>query len=219
MKIGPMEPFEIDKIIKDKLLESNDLHKHEMDSAKPFVWSAIQNKTREKRTLTWVHLAAAVVILMISFSFVLYGIQRGHKNEMKQLSYKIDQLQQDYLSQAELLQTKDTQVSSLGGELKKVELQLTELRQQKPLSQKETFVYKTDTVYHKQIEYITVVSDPVEPAEIGFDPLVNHPEQTGIAKVQVNEMDDAIFPSYSVKSTNQASETIKLKFGSFTAKN
>ncbi len=217
MKIEPMEPFDIDNIIKNKLRESNDLHSHEMDSAKPFVWSAVQNQIG-KSTLTWVHLAAAIVLVVLSFSFVLYYIQKGRKNEIELLSNKVDQLQKDYLSQAALLQTKDTQVASLGNELKNVELQLTDLQKQ-PLSQKETFVYRTDTIYVKQVEYITIVSGHDEPMEIVSDPLEEQSEQLAMTKVPEIKTDDAIFPSYSNPRNKQTSESIKLKFGSFTAKN
>ncbi len=80
-----MEPMDIDNIIKNKLQESSDLHTHEMDSAKPFIWSAVQNQIL-KRSITWYHLAAAIVMLMVSFSFVLYSIQNRHNKEINLLS-------------------------------------------------------------------------------------------------------------------------------------
>ncbi len=209
-----MEPIDIDEIFRKKLLENNDLHKHEMDSAKPFVWSAVQNNIGRSRSLTWYHLAAAILLLMISFSFVLYNVQKGHNNEMNLLSDKIDQLQKNHLSQAEFLQTKDIEVESLEIELKNVELKLTNLMQQKTLPQMETYVYRTDTVYLKQLEYITI-STPVESKETTVDVLESIANQKEIAYVQ--EMDDIIFPSYSSRGNGPQSETIKFKFGSLSA--
>lgn len=218
MKTGSMEPIDIDNLIKNKLLETNERHQHEMDLAKPFIWSAVQNKIGKKSSLTWYHLAAAVVILMISFSFVLYSVQKGHTNEMELLSDKIDQLQRDYSSQATMIQTKDSQVTTLGSELRNVELKLADLQLQKPLSQKEVFVYQTDTVYLKQVKYITTIAYPDEPEEKDIVPSVEQTELIGIAQVQQDQMDDAIFPSYSSQRNSQPSETIKIKFGSFTVK-
>ncbi len=212
-----MEPKDIDKIIKAKILESDELHKHEMDSAKPFVWTAVQNQINRKRSLRWYHLAAAILLLMISFSFVLHRIQKGHKNEMSMLSNRIDQLQSNYLMQVDLLQSKDTEIESLGNELEYVGLQLTDIQQQKPLLLHETIVHRTDTVYLKQIEYITRVSDPVESKEIATDAFVDQTEQMETGKVQEIK-DDVIFPSYSKLDTKQEAETIKFKFGSFIAR-
>lgn len=209
-----MEPIDIDKIFRNKLLESNDLHKQEMESAKPFVWSAVLNKIEKSRSLTWYHLAAAVVLLMISFSFVLYNIQKGYNNEINLLSNKIDQFQKNHLSQLEFLQTKDIEVESLEIELKNVELKLSNLMQQKTLPQRETYVYRTDTVYLKQLEYVTI-STPIESEESNGDTLVNMTDRTAVAKVQ--EMDDIIFPSYSSRGNRPQPETIKLKFGPLSA--
>jgi len=207
-----MEPVEFDRIIQNKLSEGNDLHEREMEKAKPFIWAAIQNKIGRKRSLTWIHLAAAVTLLMISFTFVIYRIQNGHQSEINALSNKIDQLQGSYLTQEDLLGKKDSQVEALRDDLQHVELQLSNLQQKKP--QKETIIYRTDTVYLKQVEYITTVSDPVKPDRILET--VDLPEKTEITNVELNDTDGTIYPSYSYRSTK--SETIKLKFGSFAEK-
>ncbi len=218
MKRAPMEPFDIDNIVREKLQESNDLHTHEMESAKPFVWSAVQNQIGWRRSLTWVHLAAAVVLLMIGFSFILFSVQKGHKKEIELLSEKIDQMQTYYVSQEKQLRSKDTQVAFLGNELKNVKIQLADMQHMEPLTQKETIVYRTDTVYLKQVEYITAVSDPTEAKEITIGTVAEQPEQVETAKVQERETDDVIFPSYSNQGNRPPSETIKFKFGPFVAR-
>ena len=211
-----MEPYDIDKIIKGKLNESNDLHSHEMDSAKPFIWSAIQNKIDRNRPLTWLHLAAAVVLLLLSFSFILYTVQNGHKNEISHLSDKIDQLQARYLSQEELLLTKNTKVESLGNELREVEFQLADLYKENPISIKETIVYRIDTIYLNQIKYVTKASDQIQPIDINLDVKENQAALVEVRKKEDGEMDDIIFPTYSSQeNSKQSSESIKLKFGSF----
>lgn len=213
-----MEPFDIDKIIKNKILESSDLHNHELTSAKPFVWSEVQNQIKRKNSLKWYHLAAAIAFLIIGFSMILHNIQKQHRHEIEKLSAKIDQTQNNYLSQAELLNIKNNQVESLRKKLNNLELRLVYLQKQKPLSQKETIVYLTDTVYLKQVEYITSVSDPVESEEIATSALENQWEQTETDKQKEVETDDVIFPSYSNQGNRQQSETIKFKFGSITVR-
>lgn len=211
-----MEPNEIDNIIRNKLQESSDLHRPEMDSAKPFVWSAVHNQIVGKQSLTWYHLAAALALLLIGFSFVLYQIQTGHRNQIDLLSNKVDQLQQNYSSQVNLLQTKETQVESMGKELRNIELQLTDLQQQESIVKKETIVFRTDTVFIKQVEYINNTPDPMEMKVVSTSTIQDPDEQEEIVTAQESSRDDAIFSNYSYPGNRQQSETIKFKFGSFT---
>lgn len=207
-----MEPSDIDKIIKGKLHESNDTHNQEMDSAKPFVWSAIQQELEKKKSLSWYHLAAAILFLLLSFTFIFYSIQQNHDNEMVLLSDRIDQLQKNYHEQLDILNSKDAEVKLLANELRDVELQLSGLEQMKPISQKEILVYRTDTVYVKQVEYITSISNPVIPMEKTIDFDLEKSEQLAQAEKQQNEIDEVIFPSFVSQGKKQKSETIKVKF-------
>ena len=213
-----MEPFDIDNIIKNKLKESNDLHAHEMESAKPFVWSAIQRQIDSRKSLTWVHLAAAVVLLMISFSFILFSIQNGHRQEMEQISIKVDQLQKDYMTQAELLHVKNRQVESLDYELKNVEVQLTKLEDNKPLIQRETIIHQVDTVFIKQVEYITAIPAPKGEDEITMNIPVKASQQMETVEFQEMEVDDVIFPSSTNLAKNGQAESIQIKIGLFIAR-
>ena len=219
MKKELMEPYDIDNIIKGKLKESRDLHSHEMDAAKPFIWSAIQKKIDKKRPLAWYHLAAAVILLLLTFSFIMYTAQKSHKNEISQLSVKIDQLQARYLSQQELLQTKNTEVESLGNELREVEFQLADLHNEEPLSIKETIVYRVDTIYLNQIKYITRASDQIQTKDINPEIKENQAGRVEVSRIEDEEMDDIIFPTYSSEqNSKQSSESIKLRFGSFAVR-
>lgn len=211
-----MEPKDIDNIIRGKVLESSDLHEQEMDSAKSFIWTKVQNKTSRKRLLTWYHLAAAIILLLVCFSFVFYIIQERHNNEMSLLSKKIDLLQKNHVSQEKLLKSKDQEMESLGDELKQVEQKFTSMLQQKPLAQKETLVYRTDTVYLKQIEYITAVTDPINSKEISANKTGMYPRQHEDTKEK--EIDEAIYPSKLNMGKTQQSEPIVFKFGSLTAR-
>jgi len=207
-----MEPGDFDKLIKSSLKGENSIHSNEMDKAKPFVWAAVQNNLKSSSSLRWYHLAAAILLLMISFSFILFGVQENHKNEISLLSKKIDQLQDQYQSRDNLLQTKNDEVETLASELKIVESQLTEMQADRLLKQRETILYRTDTVYLKQVEYITTVADPVIPNEIMSVPEENPGEQQ-LTKAGSDEweIDDAIYPSVA-SSKKQKSESIKFKF-------
>ena len=213
-----MEPFDIDKIVKNKLEKSHDLHAHEMESAKPFVWSAIQNQIGGRKSLTWYHLAAAVVLLMISFSFILFSIQKGRHQEIEQLSDKIDQLQKDYVTQAELLQYKNTQVESQRYELKNMEVRLTNIQENKPAAQSEKIVHQVDTVYIKQIEYITKIQNfNDENKLVMFEP-IEMAIQTEKSDKQEPDIDDMIFPSRRNPEKSRQAESIQIKMGSFLAR-
>lgn len=207
-----MEPTDIDKLLRAKLEETSDVHQQEMDAAKPFIWSAVQKNVNNGHSLSWYHLAAAVILLLISFTFIFVNVQKSHDHEMVLLSNKIDQLQQNYLVQLEEINSKNTAVSLLASELKNVELKLSDLNQEKPIAHKETIVYRTDTVYLKQIEYITTVSNPVMQNEDMVISEEGEIEQLAKAENLENEIDDAIYPSFASQGKKQKSETIKLKF-------
>ncbi len=213
-----MEPIDIDKIIRDKIVEGSDLHEQEMDSAKPFVWATVQNNIGKKKLLTWYHLAAAIILLLVCFSIVLYDIQEKHTDEIRLLSDKIDLLQKNHVSQADLVKSKDQEVESLGNELKQVQQKFTNLAQQKPIAQKETFVYRTDTVYLTQIEYITAIVDPVEPKEVATHKKEEQTELVESTYLPEREIDEAIYPSKLKMGKRQQSEPIVFKFGSLTAR-
>ena len=213
-----MEPFDIDKIIKNKLEQDSEIHAHEMESAKPFVWSAIQNQIGSRKSLTWYHLAAAVILLMISFSFILLGIQKEYHQEIAQLSTKVDQLQKDYVTQAELLQYKNTQVESQGYELKNMEVRLTNLQENKPAAQSEKIVHQVDTVYIKQIEYITKIPDSNDENKLMKGEQIEMAIQTEKTDKQESNIDDMIFPSTRNAEKSEQAESIQIKMGFFLAR-
>ena len=211
-----MEPLDIDKIIREKLQESNDLHKHQMDSAKPFIWGAVQQKVTAKRVITWYNLAAAVALLMIIFSFILYSIQQQYRQQIDLLANKLDQMQQSYVSQTEALHTKDTQAELLATKIGQMEQMLAGLQAEQPLNPKEVVIYRTDTVYIKQVEYIKATPDFTHSQGLIAEIAEESPKREETAILPEIETDDVIFLSSSNLSRNQPSESIKLKFGPFS---
>ena len=206
-----MEPFDFDEIVRQRLNEDIDLHQHEIESSKPFVWSAIQDKIRMSRTLKWYHLAAAVVILLISFSFILINVQQGHNREMQLLSDKVDDIRINYESQGELIRAKELQVLNLTNELEDVEIQLTDLQNTDPVVT-ERIVYQVDTIYMKEIEYITVATE-LPPEE------TQSPDNQDIVENQTEiETDLEIFPTFYTRRTEPPGENLKVKFGPFSSK-
>jgi len=207
-----MEPTDIDKLLKAKLQESSNIHRQEMDVAKPFVWSAIQKNISNGHSLRWYHLAAAFILLLISFVFVLQNVQKSHENEMVLLSQKIDQLQQHYVAQETALQSKDQELGTLMDELKNVELKLNDIQHQQPEISRETIVYRTDTVVVKQIEYITRNPNPVIAMETSSDNQKTRAENIEPNNKRNTSVNYAIYPSMASQNRNQKSETIKVKF-------
>jgi len=213
-----MEPFDMDEIIKRKLQESNDSHQQQINAARPVVWEGIRRNISRRPALRWYHLAAAVVLLLLSFSFILYRVQQAHQQEILQLAGKFDQIQKNYQAQITQLQTKSKEVETLGNQLQRVELQLGNLQQQTPPPVKETVVYRTDTVYVTQVKYITVPTDPEDGKEV-ITKADEEPAQQVVAnEARQMKTDDAIFTSSSNRRSAPASETLKLKFGSFAQK-
>ncbi len=201
-----MEPAEFDKIIQEKLSENNELHAHDIESSKPFVWSAVQRQTGKRPALRWYHLAAAVVLMVISFAFVLNNVQKSYSSKVDLLSERIEGLQENYHTQEEQIKVKNREMASLGNELRDVEKQLVTLKNQPDV---ETIIYQTDTVYIKQVEYVTVVKhEPAVNVEV-----VKSVETEMLPEIKT-QTEKVIYPSYSYASKNKT-ETLKLKFGTF----
>ncbi len=212
-----MEPFEMDKIIREKLQHKPDMYRKEMDEAKPFVWSAIQHQINGKHSPTWKHLAAAILVLFISFTFIIIKFNQRHKAEIIALTEKVDLMQREHQSEKEALQSKITQMSQLTDPPMLAESNLTEEVQANPGIQKEIVVYRTDTVYIKQVEYITTTSQPLPTSEPAVETAANDSELL-VTQVRENKKEDVIFPAERIRSEAQDSETIKLRFAAFTAR-
>ncbi|GJM30722.1 MAG: hypothetical protein DHS20C17_33570 [Cyclobacteriaceae bacterium] len=206
-----MEPSDFDKLVKEKLQQNRDLYRNERETAKPFIWSAIQTRIA-KNTMIWSHLAAAMVLLLVGISLVFYLNKRTYQKEMVALSQKVGKLQENYQAQLLLLQVKEAQVDSLTDKLKNIAQPLIDL------PQKERIIYKTDTVFVKQIEHITTVSIPEPPNENMLNDTVIQTKPAQSAISQQREIDDLIYPNYSSLSGKQKQETLKFKLGSFTAR-
>jgi len=207
-----MKPNEIDSIIRSKLQENDGFYDHEIAAAKPFIWAAIRNKITRTGLITWHHLAAAMVLLFIVFSFIFNSMRQEHQRELDVLSDKIDQLQKINNARGMITEAKETQIASLENQQRYSAIQLDELTQKSP-TEVPTILYHTDTVYINTVELIPTV------AEINTQP--DH-YQAYIESVPVEvlktEMDDVIYPDFSSQGSKQPTETINFKFGPFTAR-
>jgi len=207
-----MKPNEIDSIIRSKLQENDSFYDHEIAAAKPFIWAAIRNKITRTGLITWHHLAAAMVLLFVVFSFIFNSLREEHQRELDVLSDKIDQLQKINNARGMISEAKETQIASLDNQLRYSAIQLDELTQESP-TEAPTILYHTDTVYINTVELIPTV------AEIN-----THPDhyQAYIESVPVEilkpEMDDVIYPDFYSQGSKQPTETINFKFGPFTAR-
>jgi len=207
-----MKPNEIDSLIRSKLQENDSFYDHEMAAAKPFIWAAIRNKITRTSLITWHHLAAAMILLFMVFSFIFNSLRLEHQRELDILSDKIDQLQRINNDRGMISEAKETQIASLENQLRYSAIQLDELTHE---SQTEvpTRLNHTDTVYINTVELIPTV------AEINTHPDHYQAYMESVpVEVLKTEMDDVIYPDFSNQGNKQRIETIHVKFGSFTAR-
>jgi len=212
MKKEDMKPNEIDALIRSKLQENDNFYDHEMAAAKPFIWAAIRNKITKTGSIAWYHLAAAMVLLFMIFSFIFNSLRQEHQRELDVLSDKIDQLQKINNDRGSNSEAKETQIASLENQLQYSAIQLDELTRESQ-TEVQTILYHTDTVYINTVELISTV------AEINTHPdhyqAYVESEPAGVSKT---EMDDMIFPDFSNQGNKQRIESIHVKFGSFAAR-
>ena len=212
MKENIMEPSDIDKIIKGKLTEvgAKNVHRHEMDQAKPFVWSAVQNNLSQKKALRWYHLAAAILLLLIGFGFGFNEIQKNHQGEIALLHEQLRAIKTQNDDQILLLGQKELELQKVADQLQSVELQLANLEESSLVIAPEKVLYRTDTVIIKQVEYV--------PAPNQGSLIVNHTVQTDKTEenismeIEADNIEKAIYPSYTRNSRTPRSENMKVKF-------
>lgn len=206
-----MEPSDIDDLFKVKLEEAHDTHHREMMDGKPFVWSAVQKNMDKTLSLNWYQLAAAVLLVLIGTYIFTMPLKKQNK-EVALLSQKVDLLQHNYLAQHELLLSKNKEVQSLVAELKNVEQILTELAEERQIAQKKVIIYRTDTIYQKQIEYITVVPDTIIQYKDYKTLEETQVTKYAIAEISNQDIDNEIYPSFASRNKDQKVERIKVKF-------
>jgi hypothetical protein len=207
-----MEPSDFDDIIKGKFEQDNDLYSNEIEHSKPYVWTAIQqNLIADKAPIRWHHLAVAVILLFICTSFVIYLIQQQHHKEMNQLAKSMNVMNSNYLAQSKQLQQKEEQ-------LKCLEVDIQSLKQDNKFNSKKDlivsephYVYLTDTIYVKQIKYITQIEnrDTLDASLANNDTIIDK------ESIKPNQM---IYPVYKTsKSIKEESENLKVKINSFAS--
>lgn len=206
-----MEPSEFDQLIRDKISGDHNRHSERIARSKPILWDELQ-KGKEKKAFVfnW-YAAAAVILLLICFSFAFLSMQNQHSKELQALSQKIDLLQQDYGSQTKALQYKDLELSTLCNELDQLESSLYKVKNQLPSPIQTIFVSKVDTVYIREIEYIATQI----PSSLKTDSTTTTP----LASKNVNENSSPavktsknIYPSFAKQSNKQAENSSAIKF-------
>ena len=222
-----MEPSDFDNLIRQKMQEPTDLHQEEMEKAKPFVWYAVQDRVNQKPMLRWYHLAAAVVLLFAGFSWIVFYLQKGHEQEIANLSSEMQQLKTVYANQSSQSQLKDNQVQLLECELEEVSQQLAQLENQTVAQStfKSQIIYQTDTVFVKQVEYVTVYKER-ETMQPNMDSLKDailsdNNELMANAETDTNKQnatksrDNLIFARSSKNTSSTNNPDLKVRLGGF----
>jgi hypothetical protein len=164
MATGHMEPFDFDKLIKEKVEEQGNLHSQSAEQARHGIWMNIQEDIKGRKFISWYHLAASIAFLLISFSIVLILVQKRYLNENQELLTKMENLQKEYVIGMNALSEKEKEITGLKTNVDLLEGQLSELEvnnSQQPELPVSTVIYKTDTVYVRTIEYVAYT--PEEP--------------------------------------------------------
>lgn len=217
-----MEPFEIDDIIRNKVNQASKRDSSESNKAKPFVWASVRSNLDHRSGLRWYHLAAAVVLLLLSFAFLEIRSQKQHQQEMASLSQQIEELRNTYEGQLAVITEKEAEVLVLRSDLHSLEQQLENLETTSEPQIQERILVKTDTVYVKQVEYIQLASIEAEPKLLDESlPDTSATEEDSIAnKTEKSKTTDSeIFPSLAQKQAiEDEEESVKFRFGSFVTK-
>ena len=195
-----MEPSDFDSFIKSTLQNSTDLHKREREAAKPFIWSAV-HYGMASRSLNWKHLAAAMLILLIGFSWIFQMNRNSHQLELNQLNEKIVALQEEYQKQLMSAKPATPLVNHTPP---------TELPGEERIVYRIDTIYQVDTVIVRLKEFVSVPDPTANQSDLKFTADTMEPDKT--------QIDEVIYPLYTDQGVRDKSESIQFKFGSFTAR-
>ena len=155
-----MEPYDFDKLIRDRVLDEGNLHSREASNARQGIWMDIQDRVKKNPAfISWYHLAASILLLIVGFSIILFKVQNHYKSENETLLVKIEKLEKNFTEGASLLDTKDQQIKMLTSNMSNLENTLAELSDQQNDVPVTKVIYKTDTVFLKTVEYVTYVPE------------------------------------------------------------
>lgn len=210
-----MEPSRFDQLIREKLKQNTDIYADESSKSKAFVWSSVQHNLTNKTTWKWKFLKmAAVFILVFGSTFFIYNEFKSYQNDVKKLTQKIESLHEQQNLQTMLLNEKNQKIGKLSKDLASMK---DNVQKQKNFNIPQ-IVYKTDTVFIREIESIvqlplSIDSSTVKEAtnSIEFD------YQTKSLTLK-EDSSNMIYPSYKVtKQEAISSEPLKIKLISFVS--
>lgn len=215
-----MEPSDFDQLIKDKLANDNSIHAHEIEKAKPFIWTAIQNNIYKGTVVfPWYQVAAALVLLIICSSFLFYSLQLNHQTEITKLNTKVESLKSYYDQQAHVIIQKNDALLNICNEVDHLELLVNDLTEETTTNNvpRELLVFKSDTIFVDRVEYITQIiqsKDSLNNSDILNEELVEEQEEESTEK---SESAQQIYPNYNkIKVKPAESELLKFKISAYS---
>ena len=135
---------------------------------------------------------------------------------MAGLAEQVEDLKQNYTQQVSSTNMNDQQLNQLLQEIHELKYQLDEIQKVQPnMATLERIVYRTDTVYVREVEYVTRTEAPIELAEVS-DPQVEDQDQ--IIHAQNTVVERAIYPGYNSYTAEQKPEKVRIRFGNLRAK-
>lgn len=201
-----MEPSDFDKLIKEKLQENHHLHEHDIEASRPYAWSAVQRKLAGSSSLTWYHMTAAVLVLLLTFSGVLFQINKTYRREIQNLSMEFKGLANNQNAYLDQLNLKNNELNDLNSQLISLKFQLDSIKSLAPTPPQ--LVYRTDTVYLKETIYQAYKIPPISQEE-----QITLTEDSGrFSQKEPLPIDDVIFIS-SKQSIANSTQRLKIKFG------
>ena len=203
-----MEPSEFDQLIQQKLKQPNDAHIQHINNSKAAIWAKIQPKRKNKPfIIPWYYTAAAVILLLFTSSMIFYKMNRNYRSEFELLSAQLENLR----NQSIIATKNDNLINQLCAKIDQLELSKRNQRIVKEVIFEKQLVYKTDTVFLKQTEYIV----QEEPKIISIkDTFPNTNDSTQInnptpSRVIFFDSDENYIPK------NDNSTALRIKLGNF----
>lgn len=210
-----MEPSDFDRIIKQKISQENNLYQKEIAASKPFVWSEIKSNEKSKAILIpWYYAAAVIIILLLGSSWFFLDIQNKYHRQIDMLSQQINQ-QPDYYSFDRIVELGDEQLDFACNTIDSLQQANSVLKQKlkEPNDKAVQIVYKVDTVFVKQIEYITEYISPIREKRdtSAFNP-------SSKSKAEIAQSSNLIYPDFVASNSKKSGENtnVKLKLNTLT---
>lgn len=201
-----MDPKAFDALFQAKVGEADGLYQEEIQTSKPYAWTAVQsNLAPVQKDRKWFYLAAACLLLFFGLGSVwMLQTNKQHQSEMAVLKAQLNQLSSQNTAQEQQVGNKNDELLQLQEALEALQASVLAKESEAIQQAVPQYIVRKDTVVIERIQYI---EQPVAPLENITEVQLPVQKEEVLTEKPPFDREVAIFPSDKpiVRSKNEVS--------------